>query len=86
MCIDREGIAKEHLPIIIDSESKKGANIAEEILQVLWNAHINEEKLAFQCYDFVNNMSGHFNGIQVHILKKLGRNIKTFVVVNCHKE
>jgi len=73
--IDREGFTKEHLFVIVDSESKKGADIEEEILRN-FGSKLIEEKLAFQCYDFASNISKHFDGTDAHISKKFGRNIQ----------
>ena len=75
MCLILEGAAKECLLTVVDSESKKGVDLSEEVLQVMRKLGINGEKLAFQCYDFASSMSGHFEGAQAHTSKKLRRNV-----------
>ncbi|KAK2715768.1 hypothetical protein QYM36_010370, partial [Artemia franciscana] len=45
--IDREEANEERLIAVVDSDLKKGADIAEKFLQALWKARLKEDKWHF---------------------------------------
>ncbi|KAK2722165.1 hypothetical protein QYM36_002647 [Artemia franciscana] len=80
--VDVKGAAKERLLTVVDSESKKRIDLSEKILQVIRKLGINEDKLAFQCYDFASNISGRFEGAQAQTSKKLRKNAPYLRIVS----
>ncbi|XP_065673671.1 uncharacterized protein LOC136090728 [Hydra vulgaris] len=62
--IDSNGKANEWLLDVIELSTKTGYENAKYIYDCLVRHKINTDNVAFQSYDFANNMSGHIKGAQ----------------------
>ena len=73
--VDETGTAKERLVEIRKTEDKTGDGQATDIIETLIDYDLDPKQLAFQSYDFASNISGHTNGAQALVSKKLERKV-----------
>ncbi|CAF1212614.1 unnamed protein product [Didymodactylos carnosus] len=66
---------KERLISIKEVVTKTGSGLSKAIINELNDLELDCERLISQSYDYANNMSGRWNGVQAKLSEHLGRNI-----------
>ncbi|CAM4937796.1 unnamed protein product [Rotaria socialis] len=82
--VNKNGDAEERFVSIKPLHLKTGDGIANHILEVLNELHLDIDKLIAQSYDCASNMSGEFNGVRAKINEKLQRDIK-YIPCSSHR-